>query len=315
MARTGAFDELDGALTWHPSFVNSVWGAAFLANNSVRFHFKGIPSHAAAAPEAGRSALDAVELMDIGANYLREHVPSDVRIHYVITNGGRIPNTVPEDAEVWYNVRCPKRADLKNVMGRLLRIAQGAALMTDTRMTWHLEAGCYEVLANRTLGDALYRNMAALGGPAFDEDDRSFAEKLYEQVPASARENVINNFRAPEGCRDQILSDTVFKNRDDGYAMPGSTDVGDVSQIVPLATMTAACWPVGVSSHTWMSCACTGSGIGSHAMMFAAKALALTGLDLLTQPELLFKAKEEFRGNTKGMVYCSAFDEEYGDEN
>ena len=226
-----------------------------------------------------------------------------------------MPTTVPEDAEVWYNVRCPKRTDLKNVMGRLLRIAQGAALMTDTKMTWHLEAGCYEVLPNRVLGDVLYENMAALGGPAFDEADRKFAEELYAQIPASVRENVVNNFRAPEGCLEQVLSDTVFENRDDGYAMPGSTDVGDVSQIVPLATMTAACWPVGVSSHTWMSCACTGSGIGRHAMLFAAKALAFTGFDLLTKPDLLAKAKEEFQKQKKGNVYCSAFDEEYDDEN
>ena len=184
-------------------------------------------------------------------------------------------------------------------------------MMTETEVSWRLVSGCYEVLANHVIGDLMQENMEMLGGPQFTQQEYRFAERLAGQLSRMEKDGVIENFMAPEECRDQILSDNVLKNIDYGYAMAGSTDVGDVSHIVPLATMTAACWPVGISSHTWMSCACTGSGIGLKAMIFAAKTLALTGYDLLTRPEELGAAKEEFAKDTKGDCYQSPFDEVY----
>lgn len=309
IAREGVFDDLDACISWHPSFINTLWGCSFLAMNSLKFHFTGIPSHAAAAPEAGRSALDAVELMDIGANYLREHVTDSVRIHYAITNGGGLPNTVPAEAEVWYYVRAPKRSQVQDTTKRLIKIAQGAAMMTETTMDYKLLAGCYDVVANHVLGDVILENMQLTGGPAFDDADYAFANEFAQQIDPVAKESVKKSYFAPSTLGDEVLSKAVLANEDYGKVMPGSTDVGDVSYITPFAQMTAACWPVGISSHTWMSCACTGSSIGMKALLFVAKSLAGSMYDLLTKPETLQAAKDEFHATLKGQKYISAFDE------
>jgi len=163
MAKEGVFDDLDSCISWHPASMNVVWGCRFLAVNSMKFRFKGIPAHAALVPHAGRSALDAVELMNVGANYLREHVIDKARIHYVITNGGMAPNVVPEDAEVWYYVRAPRRKDVIEISDRLYKIAEGAALMTETTMKYELVAGCYDVVPNRVLSDIMHKNMLETG--------------------------------------------------------------------------------------------------------------------------------------------------------
>lgn len=309
MAREGVFDDLDACVSWHPSFINTVWGCSFLAMNSMKFHFTGIPSHAAAAPEAGRSALDAVELMDIGANYLREHVIDSVRIHYAITNGGGLPNTVPAEAEVWYYVRAPKRSQVNETTKRLMKIAEGAAMMTETKMDFKLLAGCYDVVANHVLGDLLTENMKLTGGPAFDEKDYAYAKEFAQQLEPAARESVMKSYFAPPAVADMELDQEVLDNVDYGKIMPGSTDVGDVSYIAPFAQITAACWPVGISSHTWMSCACTGSSIGMKALIFVSKSLAASMYDLFTKKEILDAAKAEFAATVKGQKYVSAFDE------
>ena len=309
IAREGVFDDLDACISWHPSFMNTIWGSSFLAMNSLKFHFQGIPSHAAASPEAGRSALDAVELMDVGANYLREHVRDSVRIHYAITNGGGLPNTVPAEAEVWYYVRAPKRDEVRDTTKRLIKIAQGAALMTETKMEFKLLAGCYDVISNHVLGDLLYKNMELTGGPAFDDRDYAYAREFESQLEPAARQSVLNSYFAPAEVAPMELDQKVIANIDYGKVMAGSTDVGDVSYITPFAQMTAACWPVGISSHTWMSCACTGSSIGMKALLFVSKSLAGTLYDLLTQGEILQAAKDEFARSLNGVKYISPFDE------
>lgn len=309
IAKEKVFDDLDACISWHPSFMNTIWGCDFMAMNSMKFRFKGIPSHAAAAPEAGRSALDAVELMNVGANYLREHVIDAVRIHYTITNGGGLPNTVPADAEVWYYIRAPKRRDVRDTAARLIKIAEGAAMMTETTMSYELLAGCYNVLPNRTIGDAMYQNMLEIGGPDFDEAEYAYASEFTKHIPPANKSSVMATYFAPKEVADVELCGTVLKNIDDGKLMCGSTDVGDVSYIAPFAQMTAACWPVGIASHTWMSCACTGSTIGLKAMIFAARSMAATVYDLLTKPQLLAAAKEEFLKATDGEKYISPFDE------
>lgn len=309
MAIEGVFNDLDACISWHPSFANTLWGCSFLAMNSMKFKFKGIPSHAAAAPEAGRSALDAVELMDIGANYLREHVKTTVRIHYAITNGGGLPNTVPADAEVWYYVRAPKRSDVQDTTKRLINIAKGAAQMTDTEMKFELLAGCYDVIANHTLGDVILKNMELTGGPKFDDKDYAYAEEFAKQLTPEEKANVFKSYLAPSEVEDEILDNGVHNNCDYGEIMPGSTDVGDVSYITPFAQMTAACWPVGISSHTWMSCACTGSSIGMKGMLLVAKTLGASLYDLLKKPEVLVAAQDEFKKSLGNQKYVSAFDE------
>lgn len=310
MELSHVFDDLDACISWHPSFMNTLWECSFLAMNSMKFRFKGTPSHAAAAPEAGRSALDAVELMDIGANYLREHVIDQVRIHYTITNGGGLPNTVPAEAEVWYYVRAPKRDSVRSTVKRLLKIAEGAALMTETQMTYELLAGCYDVIPNYTLGDLIMENMKLVSTPGFDSKDIAYAEEFTRQLSPEQKQSVLNSYMAPNSFDStQPLSNQVVQNTDRGLLMAGSTDVGDVSYLTPFAQFTAACWPVGISSHTWMSTACTGTSIGCKGMLFAAKVGAVTLYDLFTRPDTLKAARQEFMEKTKGITYISPFDE------
>lgn len=305
MAKEGVFDDLDSCISWHPASMNVVWGCSFLAVNSMKFKFKGIPAHAALVPHAGRSALDAVELMNVGANYLREHVIEKARIHYVITNGGMAPNVVPEDAEVWYYVRAPKRKDVTEISDRLYKIAQGAALMTETTMKYELVAGCYDVVPNRVLGDLMHKNMLETGGPKFSEEDYELAAKLSSLTSKEDKRTVMKTYFAPDDIVDTILCDKVLKVDDNDKIMGGSIDVGDVSYLAPFAQITAATWPVGTAAHTWIASASSGSGIGLNAMIFAAKTMAGTIYDLLHDNDLIVAAKEEFKKTIGDYKYVS----------
>lgn len=197
MAREGVFDDLDTCLSWHPASMNTVWGCSFLAMNSVMFKFKGVPSHAAAAPHLGRSALDGVELMNVGANYLREHIFEKARLHYVITNGGGAPNIVPGDASVWYYIRAPKRDQVEEIFERLLKVAQGAAMMTETEVEWEILAGCYDVLPNEILGNLIMSNLKEVGSPRFSDDDRKLAEELTATFDEGQKEKIMTTYYAP----------------------------------------------------------------------------------------------------------------------
>lgn len=309
MAKEGVFKDLDACVTWHPASMNVVWGCSFLAMNSMKFRFKGIPAHAAAAPQAGRSALDAVELMNVGSNYLREHVSEKVRIHYVITNGGMAPNIVPEDAEVWYYVRAPKRAEVREVSARILKIAQGAAMMTETTMTQELLAGCYDVVANQVLGKLMHENMVKAGPPKYTEEAKRFGKELSALSSREDKAKVMSTYFAPDRILDMSLCEEIVSVDDREKVIAGSTDVGDVSYIAPLAQITAATWPVGTAAHTWLATAASGSGIGLAAMIFSAKTMAGTVYDLLTDPSLVAKAQEEFKHSIGGFKYVSPFEE------
>jgi len=306
MARGGVFNDLDVALTWHPMILNAIWSSSSLAMISVRFEFHGIPAHAAASPEQGRSALDAVELMDVAANYLREHVPEKVRIHYSILYGGREPNIVPDRAVVWYYVRAPDPQLVEMVFERLKKIAEGAALMTETEVQWRVLTGCYNFLPNFTLSEVVLKNMKELGGPEFSEDDIQFAKELEKTLPDKI--SVLRAMGVPEELikefKDVSLHQSVIEEFfDKGKVMPGSTDVGDVSWIVPLAQFTTACWALGTPSHSWQATAASGSGIGFNGMIFAAKILAGAIVDIFQNPEIIEKAKEEFKEATGGREY------------
>lgn len=309
MAKEKVFDDLDCAISWHPSSLNVVWGCSFLAMNSMKFRFKGTPAHAAAAPQAGRSALDAVELMNVGANYLREHVIDSARIHYVITNGGMAPNIVPDDAEVWYYVRAPKREDVKEISDRLYKIAEGATLMTETTMEYSLVAGCYDVISNDVLSKVMHTNMLEVKPPKYNDNDYKFAKELSSLSSKSDKKKVMSTYFAPDYILDKVLCDEIISVDDKDKVMAGSTDVGDVSYITPFAQITAATWPIGTAAHTWIATASSGSDIGLNAMIFASKTIAGTVYDLLKDISIIEKAKQEFDKTLGGLKYVSPYEQ------
>lgn len=310
MAQKKAFDDLDACLSWHPSSISMPWAGSLLSLYSLTFTFKGKASHAGSAPHLGRSALDAVELMNVGANYMREHVDEQNRIHYIITNGGKEPNTVPADATVWYNVRAPKKAIALETVKWLVEIAEGAAKMTQTTLQdVKVISGCYEILTNQTLVKAIGDNMRALGGPEFTEADRDFAKKINESFNEEQKRKGFESNFIPLTMMDKYLHEGNEPSHDFGRSLKASTDVGDVSWITPLAMFGAATWPLGVVAHTWQAVASSGAGVGINGMHYASKVLAATMIDMFTNPDLLVAAKREFDEATKGKKYINAFDE------
>ena len=289
MVKEGLFNNVDIVLHWHPADNNSVTYTSSLANKSAKFRFYGIASHASMSPEQGRSALDAVEAMDNMVNLMREHVPQETRIHYVITNGGKAPNVVPDFAEVYYVVRNPEKALAVSVFDRVVRAAEGAALGTDTKMEFEVISGVHDLLINKTLAANMQANIDMVGGVKYTPEEKIFAKKIQESFlvkPASIDSASI------------VKPMHIQKNQ-------GSTDVGDVSYAVPTVGLEAATWVTGTSAHSWQAVACGGTDIGIKGMMVAAKALAFTAIDLFTNPALIKKAKEEFI-QTKGNYQYKA---------
>lgn len=310
MAYHGAFEGLDACLTWHPSPINMPWSGSLLSLFSLSFHFKGKSSHAGTAPHLGRSALDAVEIMNVGANYMREHIEDGNRVHYITTEAGVEPNTVPAKASVWYNVRAPKREIAMETVKWLREIAEGAAMITQTQLEEvKVISGSYEVLTNQTIISAISENMKALGGPTFSDEDREFAKKINESFDETQKRKGLESNFAPLSMMDDYLHEEYLESRDYGQSLKASTDVGDVSWITPLAMFGAATWPLGVAAHTWQAVAASGSNLGMEAMHYASKVLAATTIDLITDGNLLEKAKEEFKKETKGRPYINVFNE------
>lgn len=305
MVREGLFDGIDVALSWHPSSYNSVWMSSSNALNSVKFNFHGLTSHAAADPERGKSALDAVELMNVGSNYLREHISEKARIHYVIPHGGGEPNVVPDYAQVWYYVRAPKRGEVERIYSRVVNIAKGACLMTDTTMDLELLVGCYEMLPNRALSDLMLKNMREIGPPKWSGEDLRFAKQLAESMTPEERKDAILKSKMPKRDEraEKYLDDQIDDPEDEKEVMGGSTDVGDVSWVTPTANLVTVTCVLGMPGHSWQETATSGMSIGHKGMLLAAKTLALTGVDLLTKPEELKKIAEEFQAKTKGFTY------------
>lgn len=312
MARSGLFDDLDAAITWHPGTLNTVRLSSGTALNSARFKFLGKTAHAAGDPHNGRSALDAVEIMNVGANYLREHIIPDARLHYVITQGGGQPNVVPAEAEVWYFVRAPHRYQVEEIYERLVDVARGAALITGTTFDINFLTGCYETLVNKTLVDVQYKNLEKVGAPKYDDEDFKFAAALAETFDKNSVEAFLGGAEVREfvgQLRGKVLHTDVIPPRGEGVTSGGSTDVGDVSWITPTVTLSTATNPIGCPGHSWQHCASDASGIGLKAMMVAAKVQALTAIDLIEQPEVLKKAKAEFDEATRDNPYNCPFPE------
>lgn len=279
MVRAGLFNQADVMLHWHPNDENTVSPSSSLANKAGKFRFYGLSSHAAASPERGRSALDAVEAMDHMANMMREHVPSSTRIHYVITNGGKAPNIVPDYAEVYYYVRSPQRDVVMDVWNRIEKAAEGAALGTGTRYEVELIGGVYEVLPNEQLVNAMGNNLKTVGGYTLNANEIAFAKQI-QQTPGM---QVV----------DLATTNQVFLNHPDPSG-GGSTDVGDVSWVVPTVGLGAATWVPGTAAHSWQAVAAGGMSIGRKGMMVAAKTIALTAIDLFKKPTLIEDAKLEW---------------------
>ncbi len=309
MAREGLFDDLDVSLTWHPMSMNTTWAGSSNAMNSVKFNFHGRTAHAAGDPHNGRSALDAVELMNVGVNYLREHVIPDARMHYVITNGGGEPNVVPDKAQVWYYVRAPRRSDVDEIFKRVVKIAEGATLMTETTMDYRVLAAAYNYLPNEVISEVMLESMKEIGAPAWDEQDIAFAQELTESF-TDMKEKGLRANNLYEKYKDVYLHNEVIDPVDKGKASGGSTDVADVSWIVPTGQFLTACNPLGNPGHSWQFVACSGMSIGHKGMILAAKTLAVTASKLLRNPELINQAKAEFAAQTKDRPYVCALPED-----
>lgn len=306
MVRDGLFKDVDASITWHPGSTNSLWASSALAMNSAKFKFHGRSSHAAGDPQSGRSALDAVELMNVGANYLREHIAQEARLHYVITDGGGAPNIVPPVAEVWYYVRAPKRKQVEEIYSRLKKVADGAALMTETTYAVEFLTGCYNTLHNDVIGDLLYERLTEVGAPPFDQPDLEFARAIVAGYPTGLMADTYEWYRdRGQNLDGKVLHDGVMPPLDKGKVSAGSTDVGDVSYVTPTAQLTTACAPLGAPGHSWQVTAASGAPLGFKGMLVAAEVMGLAALDLLTKPETLAKAREEFQRNTADSPYVS----------
>jgi aminobenzoyl-glutamate utilization protein B len=279
MVRDGLFDDVDVVLHWHPSDANSADASSSLANKSAKFRFTGLSAHAAGAPHRGRSALDGVEAMNHMVNLMREHVPMETRIHYVITSGGAAPNVVPDFAEVYYYVRHPEPAQVNEIFDRVVQTANGAALGTDTDMDFEVIHGIYNVLPNVSLQEAIHSNLSRVGGVEYTEEERQFATTLRNALPPNAPpvEDAAN------------IRPMVVNERGGG----GSTDVADVSWAVATGGMRSATWVPGTSAHSWQAVAAGGTSIGNKGMVVAAKTLAMTAVDLFTNEALVESAKTE----------------------
>ena len=289
MVREGLFNNVDVALHWHAWDNNSVMNTSALANKSAKFRFYGIASHASVSPEKGRSALDAVEAMNNMVNMMREHVPQETRIHYVITNGGKAPNVVPEFAEVYYYVRHPDKTMAVSIFDRIAKAAEGAALGTQTKMDYEIIGGTHDLLINKTLAVSMQTNLEKVGGVIYTNEDIDYAKEIQssflEKFPSVDNAAVVTPLHID---KDQ-----------------GSTDVGDVSYVVPTVGVFTASWVPGTSAHSWQAVASGGTDIGIKGMIVASKTLAFTAIDLFTNPALIKKAKEEFI-QTKGNYQYKA---------
>lgn len=305
MARDGLFYQLDAALTWHPGTANEVFTGTNNTSMQVEYAFHGIAAHAAGNPHQGRSALDAVELMNLGVQFLREHIPNTDCLHYAITNtGGISPNVVQSQATVLYMVRSDTVPHNKSLLARVDDIAQGAALMTGTHFTRRFIDGTADLLPNETLERVLYDNMEAAPLPEYTQEERDFAAALDATCPQDEELPGMGAKYDPEIKKQAAqlsnngkasLNDFLLPYFHSDKQSPGSTDVGDVSWQTPTAQISVVTWPAHSPGHSWQNVSGGTSGVAHKGMLYAAKALAGAAADLFTQPELLEKAKAEFQ--------------------
>ena len=314
LARERLWAGLDAALSWHPGSVNQVRTGTNNSSIQVLYRFHGVAAHAASAPELGRSALDAVELMNVGAQFLREHITDDCRIHYAILNtGGVSPNVVQSEAEVLYMTRANRVRDCVKLQARVDKLAEGAAIMTETTYDRVFIDGTAELLPNYTLEQALYRNFAEIGVPAHTPEETAFALSLratypVEETPpgvgAQFDSAIAAAVREQTGGMTAPLNDFLMPPYSGAGFIAGSTDVGDVSWLTPTAQIEVVTWPAGCPGHTWQVVACGKSSLAYKGLACAGKVLAATVIDLINDPELLRQARAEFAEKSAGGYVC-----------
>ena len=278
MVRAGLFDDVDAVLHWHPSSSNAANAESSNANKSAKFKFKGISAHAAGSPHKGRSALDGVEAMNMMVNMMREHIPQESRIHYVITKGGLAPNVIPDVAEVYYYVRNPRRQKVQEIFDWVVKAAEGAAMGTETSMTYEVMHGNYSKLPNDTLQRIMHKNLVARGGIKYSMQEQQFAETIYKTMVSPG---------SKIGDQENI---TPYKSSH----TYGSTDVGDVSWVVPQAGLRTATWVPGTAGHSWQGVAAGGTSIGLKGTKLAAQVLADTAQDLFKNSSIIGSANNEY---------------------
>ncbi|MFB0523558.1 MAG: M20 family metallopeptidase [Candidatus Bathyarchaeia archaeon] len=307
MVRDGYFSDVDAVISHHPSSMNAVDLKSSLSVNSAKFHFYGIAAHAGGSPEQGRSALDAVELMNIGVNYLREHVIQDARIHYVIEKGGDQPNIVPPYARSWYYIRAPERDEVEAIYNWILEIAKGAAMMTRTELKVEFVAGIYNLIPNKTIGELILKNMREIGLPKYTDEDWKFAEEIAKTITHEMKVTALKKSKRPgwERLADKLMDDEIPNPWGEGDFSHGSTDVADVSWLVPTVEFGTATWILGTPGHSWQNVAQSSIGLGHKSLIFAAKVIAATAIDLLTDEHALNKATEEHRKRIGSRRYKS----------
>ncbi len=307
MVKHGLFDGVDAVLAHHPGSSNTAGTGSSNAMNSFKVHFYGRTAHSAGDPENGISALDAVELMSNGVNYLREHVTEKTRVHYIHEEAGGQPNVVPAYARTWYYNRAPERAQVNETYDWIMDIVKGANLMARTTSKVEFLTGCYNKLPNGTLAKLVVEQMREIGAPKFSEEDHAFAEKMSENWDIEKKMNSLQKSGRPDWqkLRDVAFDDIVRDDYREGMVGAGSTDVSDVSWVVPTIEFSTTAMALGTPGHSWQFTAQTGHSIGHKSMIYSTKVHAAAGLELLTKPELLQKVKDEWVERLDGRVYKS----------
>lgn len=315
MVREGLFDDVDAAVTWHPEAFAGMFSTSTLANIQAAWRFTGVAAHAANSPHLGRSALDAVTLMTTGTNFLNEHIIEKARVHYAITDtGGISPNVVQAQAEVLYLIRAPEMADAQQIYQRIEKIAQGAALMTETRVSCRFEKACSSYLPNRTLEAAMYQAIQHYGTPDWNEAERAFAKEIRATLSENDLQNSLQNIARTSNDagkafarrhQQTLLIDEVAPYEPNDNVLPGSTDVGDVSWKTPVAQCFSPCFAVGTPLHTWQLVSQGRTSVAHKGMLHAGKIMAATVINLFNDPELLQACQKELaRQLTERPYHC-----------
>ncbi|MBR5283846.1 MAG: amidohydrolase [Clostridia bacterium] len=295
MARAGAFDNLDFAFAWHGGTDNNISIGTMNGLNSAIFHFHGRTAHAGGDPHNGRSALDAAEIMSVGTQYLREHITSDMRIHYCYKEAGTAPNIVPDKAAVWYYVRGQSRPLIEDTYNRLIKVAEGAAMMTETRLEIEFLGGCYNTMPNKYMAELTHQLMVEMEKPTYTEEELAFADALNKQSPNY--ESAMASGRLENGPIH------VDVNPISDAPGGGSTDVADVQQLCPCVMVTTATCNRAAPGHSWQITACAGNSIGYKGMLFGAEVMVAAAMKMIEEPEHIEAAKAEFIEKTKNAPY------------
>lgn len=311
MAREGVFDDLDVAITWHPGSVNSMFSVGSLSNIQCYFRFNGKSSHAAVSPHLGRSALDSVELMNVGVNYLREHIIPDARVHYAITNsGGKSPNVVQAKAEVLYLIRAPKISQASDIFERVKNIAKGAALMSETDVEVIFDKACSNIIPNTVLSQVMSDIACKLEKETFTKEERHYAKAYFETLTEQEQKSNLmtmkmfgyNNLTVLKELESELF--TLFlPYLPSNKTMPGSSDVGDVSWIVPTVQCITTCYANGTPAHSWQMVGQGKASIAHKGMLRASEIMLKTGIELLSKGDIISKAKEELKFRLAGESY------------